>query len=116
VARAVAIALASSAVSNPLEPARHPPSSPTAMLIHHTLLRLMEEREVNQARLAELVNVSPQFITKVMRTNANLTIEMIRPEWRPRRAALQEHEEEFGDPAAVLAGAYRSVFLAYVPD
>jgi hypothetical protein len=29
---------------------------------------------------------------------------------------LQEHEEEFGDPAAVLAGAYRSVFLAYVPD
>ena len=39
------------------------------------LLRWMEERGVNQARLAELVNVSPQFITKVMRTNANLTIE-----------------------------------------
>jgi len=39
------------------------------------LLRWMEEREVNQARLAELVQVSPQFITKVLRTNANLTIE-----------------------------------------
>jgi len=39
------------------------------------LLRWMEERGVNQARLAEMLNVSPQFITKVMRTNANLTIE-----------------------------------------
>ena len=29
---------------------------------------------------------------------------------------LKEHEAEFGDPAAFLAGAYRSVFLAYVPD
>lgn len=29
---------------------------------------------------------------------------------------LKDHEAEFGDAAAFLAGAYRSVFLAYVPD
>jgi len=29
---------------------------------------------------------------------------------------LEEHEDELGDPAAFLEGAYRSVFLAYVPD
>jgi len=29
---------------------------------------------------------------------------------------LKEHEAELGDPAAFLDGAYRSVFLAYVPD
>lgn len=29
---------------------------------------------------------------------------------------LEKHEAEFGDPAAFLEGAYRSVFLAYVPD
>ena len=39
------------------------------------LLRWMEQRQVSQARLAELVGVSPQYITKVLRTNANLTIE-----------------------------------------
>jgi plasmid maintenance system antidote protein VapI len=39
------------------------------------LLRWMETRGLNQARLAEALNVSSQFITKVLRTNANLTIE-----------------------------------------
>jgi hypothetical protein len=29
---------------------------------------------------------------------------------------LKDHEAEFGDPAAFLDGACRSVFLAYVPD
>ncbi len=29
---------------------------------------------------------------------------------------LKEHEAELGDPAAFLHGAYRSIFLAYVPD
>ena len=29
---------------------------------------------------------------------------------------LKEHEAELGDPGAFLEGAYRSVFLAYVPD
>jgi hypothetical protein len=29
---------------------------------------------------------------------------------------LQEHEAELGDPAGFLEGAYRSIFLAYVPD
>ena len=29
---------------------------------------------------------------------------------------LKEHEAELGDPAAFLEGAYRRVFLAYVPD
>jgi hypothetical protein len=29
---------------------------------------------------------------------------------------LADHEAELGDPAAFLEGAYRSVFLAYVPD
>lgn len=29
---------------------------------------------------------------------------------------LQKYEEELGDPAAFLDGAYRSLFLAYVPD
>jgi len=29
---------------------------------------------------------------------------------------LKEHEAELGDPAAFLDGAYRSIFLAYVPD
>ena len=28
---------------------------------------------------------------------------------------LEKHEAEFGDLAAFLEGAYRSVFLAYVP-
>lgn len=39
------------------------------------LLRVMADAGVNQARLAKLLEVSPQFITKVLRTNANLTIE-----------------------------------------
>ncbi len=29
---------------------------------------------------------------------------------------LEAHEDELGDPAAFLEGAYRSLFLAYVPD
>ncbi len=29
---------------------------------------------------------------------------------------LQDHEAELGDPAKFLEGAYRSIFLAYVPD
>jgi hypothetical protein len=29
---------------------------------------------------------------------------------------LKEHEVELGDAAAFLAGAYRSIQLAYVPD
>jgi cyclase len=29
---------------------------------------------------------------------------------------LQAHEDELGDPSEFLAGAYRSLFLAYVPD
>jgi hypothetical protein len=29
---------------------------------------------------------------------------------------LKEHEDELGDPTAFVDGAYRSVFLAYVPD
>lgn len=39
------------------------------------LLAWMAERGVSQARLAQLLDVSPQFVTKVLRTNANLTIE-----------------------------------------
>lgn len=39
------------------------------------LLEWMERRKIKQARLAELLDVSPQFVTKVLRTNANLTIE-----------------------------------------
>ena len=39
------------------------------------LLKVMADTGVNQARLAKLLHVSPQFITKVLRTNANLTIE-----------------------------------------
>lgn len=39
------------------------------------LLSWMSRRDVSRARLAELVDVSPQFVTKVLRTNANLTIE-----------------------------------------
>lgn len=39
------------------------------------LLNRMADEDVNQARLAELLGVSPQFVTKVLRTNANLTIE-----------------------------------------
>jgi len=29
---------------------------------------------------------------------------------------LEKHEGELGDPSAFLDGAYRSIFLAYVPD
>ena len=29
---------------------------------------------------------------------------------------LKDHEAELGDPAEFLTGAYRSIFLAYVPD
>jgi len=29
---------------------------------------------------------------------------------------LRAHEDELGDPSEFLAGAYRSIFLAYVPD
>ncbi len=29
---------------------------------------------------------------------------------------LKDHEGEFGDPTAFIAGAYRSLFLAYLPD
>ena len=39
------------------------------------LLKVMGDADVNQARLARLLNVSPQFVTKILRTNANLTIE-----------------------------------------
>lgn len=39
------------------------------------LLRWIEHRGVDQARLAEILDVSPRFITKVLRTNANLTID-----------------------------------------
>ncbi len=34
------------------------------------LLRWMEHRGVDQARLAEILDVSPRFITEVLRTNA----------------------------------------------
>jgi plasmid maintenance system antidote protein VapI len=39
------------------------------------VLRWMEVRQVSRTRLGEILGVSPQFITKVLRTNANLTIE-----------------------------------------
>jgi plasmid maintenance system antidote protein VapI len=39
------------------------------------LLSWMSQRSVNQTRLAKLVGVSPQFVTKLLRTNANVTIE-----------------------------------------
>ena len=39
------------------------------------LLSWMSRRQVNQTRLAELAGVSPQFVTKLLRTNANVTIE-----------------------------------------
>lgn len=39
------------------------------------LLLWMERATVSQSELAARVGVTPQFITKVLRTNANLTIE-----------------------------------------
>jgi len=34
----------------------------------------------------------------------------------PAARPLQEHEDELGDASAFLAGAYRSVLPAHVPD
>lgn len=39
------------------------------------LLLCMERAAVSQSQLAEKIGMSPQFITKVLRTDANLTID-----------------------------------------
>lgn len=89
------------------------------------LLRWMEQRDVSQARLAELVDVSPQFITKVLRTNANLTIETMTKlgmalgcqlrihlaernavtEWRDRPSDITRYTVPLGANVALLDSA-----------
>jgi transcriptional regulator with XRE-family HTH domain len=45
--------------------------------ITNEISRIMKEKNLNKKQLAELMNVSPAYITKLLRGNTNFTIETL---------------------------------------
>lgn len=53
------------------------------------ICRLMEEKKINKADLARIMKVSPAYITKILRGNANFTIDTMVRLARALGASLQ---------------------------